>query len=370
MNGFSFEPEKFANLPVSGFLSQIQQAALNAQGCIIHAAPGAGKTMLVPVALKSVFPGKILLLEPRRIAAKNAASGIAFMQKWSLGKEVGYKVRGENSCTRETGIVAVTCGVALNMIQQDPELKEFDCVIFDEFHERGAEQELFFALLDEVRSALRDDLAMVIMSATLDGDVAAALPHLPEIDVPGREFPVELSYREIDRNPFYLPRESARAVMSVYNSTDGDILLFLPGKNEIDRCFELLDGTLPNACVMKLHGGLPLAEQSRVLKKLENGQRKVVLATNVAESSLTVDNVRCVIDCGYERNPRYNAASGLTFLETEAISQASAAQRSGRAGRTAPGIALRLWDVHSHGFFLMPICINFHLEFLKNPQKL
>ena len=352
MSGYSFDLGKFANLPVSGFLPQIQQAVRKAQGCIIHAAPGAGKTMLVPVALKSIFPGKILLLEPRRIAAKNAASGIAFMQEWSLGKEVGYKVRGENSCTSGTGIVAVTCGVALNMIQQDPELKDFDCVVFDEFHERGAEQELFFALLDEVRSALREDLAIVIMSATLDGDVASALPNLPEIRVPGREFPVELSYREIDRNPFYLPRESARAVMSVYNSADGDILLFLPGKNEIDRCFELLDGALPNACVMKLHGGLPLAEQSRVLKKLDNGQRKIVLATNIAESSLTIDGITAVIDSGYERRMRFAPGMGMPVLELCRIPMDSAIQRTGRAGRTAPGTALRLWSRQEEMGFL------------------
>lgn len=343
----------FSALPVCNMLPEICRSVREKQGCIIHAAPGAGKTMLVPVALKSVFSGKILLLEPRRIAAKNAAAGIAFMQKWTLGKEVGFKVRGESCTASDTGIISVTCGVALNMIQQDPELKGFDCIIFDEFHERSAEQELFFALLDEVRSALRDDLSVVIMSATLDGDVAAKLPHLPEIRVPGREYPVELSYREIDHNPYFLPRESARAVMNVYNtSSAGDILLFLPGKNEIDRCFELLDGSLENCCVMKLHGGLPLSEQSRVLKKLDDGRRKVVLATNIAESSLTIDGITAVIDSGYERRMRFAPGMGMPVLELCRIPVDSAVQRAGRAGRTAPGTALRLWSRQEEMGFL------------------
>ena len=193
-------------------------------------------------------------MEPRRIAAKGAAAGIAAMQQWQLGREVGFKVRGETMASDETGIVAATCGMVLSMLQNDPALTGFDAVIFDEFHERGAEQELVFALLDEVRSALREDLNIVIMSATLDENISNKLSGLPEICVPGREFPVEINYRPVSGNFYELPNECAKAVLQVFNTSPGDILLFLPGKNEIDRCGALLDNVLDNAEIMKLHG--------------------------------------------------------------------------------------------------------------------
>lgn len=342
----------FSALPVCDLLPEICRSVIEKRGCILHAAPGAGKTMLVPPALKSVFSGKILLVEPRRIAAKGAAFGIAAMQQWTLGREVGFKVRGENICSKETGVVVVTCGMALNMLRSDPELSGFEVVIFDEFHERGAEQELFFALLDDVRSALRDDLAVVIMSATLDEEVARCLPELPEIHVPGREFPVEIVHREIDRDPYALPGECAKAVLSMIADTPGDILLFLPGKNEIERCETLLVNALPDCCIMPLHGGLPLAEQSRVLKKLSGGRRKIVLATNIAESSLTIDGITVVIDSGYERRMRFAPGMGMPVLELCRIPLDSAIQRTGRAGRTAPGRALRLWSCQEELGFL------------------
>lgn len=352
MNPDIADLEKFSHLPVCRELPQICQAVTQQRRCIIHAAPGAGKTMLVPVALKRVMPGKILLMEPRRIAAKGAASGIAAMQNWQLGKEVGFKVRGENVCAPDTGIVSATCGMVLNMLRHDPELSGFDAVIFDEFHERGAEQELVFALLDEVRQVLHEDLALVIMSATLDENISRQLPQFPVIRVPGREFPVEMIHREISKDTFALPGECAKAVLSVFNSSSGDILLFLPGKNEIARCQALLDGALENCCIMPLHGGLPLAEQSRVLKKLPDGKRKIVLATNIAESSLTIEGISVVIDSGYERKMHFAPGMGMPVLELSRISLDSAVQRSGRAGRTAPGTALRLWTKQEEMGFL------------------
>lgn len=342
----------FSHLPVFSQLPQITEAVVKSRGCIIHAAPGAGKTMLVPVALKAALPGKILLMEPRRVAAKGAAAGIAAMQKWHLGNEVGFKVRGENLCSKETGIVSATCGMVLNMLRSDPELSGFDAVIFDEFHERGAEQELVFALLDEVRQVLRDDLALVIMSATLDENISGQLPGFPEIRVPGREYPVEISWRGVEKDFFAIPAECAKAVLNVFNTTSGDILVFLPGKNEIHRCAELLTGKLENCVVMPLHGALPLAEQSRVLRKLDDGKRKVVLATNIAESSLTIDGVTAVIDSGYERQMHFSPGMGMPVLELSRIALDSAVQRSGRAGRTAPGTALRLWSKQEEMGFL------------------
>ena len=301
--------------------------------------------MLVPAALKDHFPGRLLLVEPRRIAAKGAASGIAAMQDFTLGHEVGFKVRGESMLKNDTGIVAVTCGMMLNILQNDPELTGFEVIVFDEFHELGAEQELIFALLDEVRQVFREDLKVVIMSATLDDEILQKLSDFPLIKVPGREFPVEISHREISGGLYELPAECAKACLQVYNRTDsGDILLFLPGKNEIDRCAAHLENALPDAVVMKLHGALPLNEQSRVLRPLASNQRKIVLATNIAESSLTIDGVTHVIDSGYERKMHFSPGMGMPVLELCRINHASVAQRTGRAGRTAPGTALRLWS--------------------------
>lgn len=331
-------------LPVYGKLPDISRAASERGGCILRAAPGAGKTMLVPAALSDCFKGKILLIEPRRIAAKAAAAGIAFFRQWTLGKEAGFIVRGENMTCPATRVVCATGGVVLNLLQNDPELREYDAVIFDEFHERSAEQDLIFALLGEVRSVFREDLALVIMSATLEEELGKKLPELPEIEVGGREFPVEISSREIAREFYQLPLETARAVKAVYGASAGDILVFLPGKNEIERCFSLLENSFPDAEIMKLHGSLPLHEQSRVMQHLENGKRKIVLSTNIAESSLTIDGITTVIDSGWERRMRFVPGMGMPVLEPCRISLASAKQRAGRAGRTAPGKAVRLWS--------------------------
>ena len=202
--------QKFQNLPVSSFLPEICSILKEHRNCIVSAAPGAGNTMLVPVAVKASFPGKVLLVEPRRIAAKGAAAGIAAMQEWTLGKEAGFKVRNESMLSKDTGIVAVTCGMLLNILQSDPELNGFEAVIFDEFHELGAEQELAFALLNEVREALRDDLKVVIMSATLDDETLQKLASYPLVRVPGREFPVEISRREISSEFHALPHSNRR----------------------------------------------------------------------------------------------------------------------------------------------------------------
>lgn len=342
----------FKQLPVYPMLPEIKEAVSAHGGCILRAAPGAGKTMLVPVALSEIFSKRVLLMEPRRIAAKAAAAGIAAMQQWKLGGEVGYSVRGESVQSASTRIVAATCGVVLNMLQNDPELSGYDAVIFDEFHERGAEQELIFALLNEVRSCLRPELAVVIMSATLEENLCERLPDFPDIDVSGREFPVEIEHREISREFYQLPAETAKAVLSMYNSTSGDMLVFLPGKNEIDRCAALLENSLLNCAVMKLHGSMPLAEQSRVLFPLEDNRRKVVLATNIAESSLTIEGITVVVDSGWERRMHFSPGMGMPVLSPARIALDSACQRSGRAGRCAPGKALRLWSEQEELSFL------------------
>ena len=351
------------NLPVEPFLPEICRRLKEEGRLLLSAAPGAGKTTCVPGALAGAFPqGKIIMVEPRRVAAQAAAVRISALKGTPVGTFAGFAVRGERSFCDETRVLVVTPGVLLRKIQSDPALEDTAAVIFDEFHERSAEYDLLFALVMECCKGFREDLKLLVMSATLDS--ARALEILKTsapLEIPGREFPIELNW-ESDLCPreMIVPR-MARAIREMLRKSEGNLLAFFPGTGEIRKCRELLENTLGEEIILEeLHGSLPLASQVRVLAPAPDGFRKAVLATNVAESSLTVDNVRCVVDCGYERNPRYNPDSGLTFLETELISQASAAQRAGRAGRTAPGKVLRLWDVHSHSgrkpFKLPEIC--------------
>ena len=339
------------SLPVEPFLPEICRRLRDEKRLLLCAAPGAGKTTCVPGALAEEFPGeRIIMVEPRRVAASAAAMRISALAGTSPGQFAGFAVRGERKYSASTRVLVVTPGVLLRMLQNDPALEEAGVIIFDEFHERSLECDLLFALIMESCKVFREDLKVLVMSATLDTGAVREILNCPEcLNIPGREFPVEQLW-----SPELCPREKivpamARAIMQMLPESEGNLLAFFPGVGEIKRCRELLEGQLGDEILLEeLHGSLSLDEQSRVLTAAPPGKRKVVLSTNVAESSLTVDNVRCVIDCGYERNPRYDAGSGLTFLETEAISQASAVQRTGRAGRVAPGKALRLWDSHSH----------------------
>lgn len=339
------------SLPVEAYLGEIRSSLREKGKLLLSAAPGAGKTTCVPGALAEEFPeGRIIMVEPRRVAASAAAVRISALHGTALGEFAGFVVRGEKRFNKATRVLVMTPGVLLRKLQSDPALEDTAVVIFDEFHERSLECDLLFSLILESCKAFREDLKLLIMSATLNTSVIQKVPEFSTVlEIPGREFPVEqLWQHEICLREKIVPA-MARAVLEMLPKSEGNVLAFFPGVAEIRNCRKVLESALPDTVLLEeLHGSLSLGEQSSVLSPAPAGKRKVVLATNVAESSLTVDNVRCVIDCGYERNPRYNAASGLTFLETEAISQASAAQRSGRAGRTAPGIALRLWDVHSH----------------------
>ena len=339
------------SLPVEPFLGEIRRRLRDEKRLLLCAAPGAGKTTCVPGALAEEFPSeRIIMVEPRRVAASAAAVRISALSGTSTGEFAGFAVRGERKYSSSTRVLTVSPGVLLRMLQNDPALEGTGVVIFDEFHERSLECDLLFALIMESCKVFREDLKILVMSATLDTASVKEILNTSEcLNIPGREFPVEQLW-----SPDLCPREKivpamAQAVMRMLPESEGNLLAFFPGAGEIKRCRELLEGQLSSDFILEeLHGSLSLDEQSRVLAPAPPGKRKVVLSTNVAESSLTVDNVRCVIDCGYERNPRYDTNSGLSFLETEAISQASAAQRTGRAGRVAPGKALRLWDIHSH----------------------
>ena len=340
-------------LPVEPFLGEIRRRVREEGRLLLTAAPGAGKTTCVPGALAAEFPGgRIFLVEPRRVAAAAAAWRISELSgEEPGGGTAGYIVRGEHCGTSRTRIMAVTPGVLLRKLQQDPALEEAAAVIFDEFHERSAECDLLFTLLLDSAGALRSDLKIVLMSATLETARARELLKAGEpLVIPGREFPVEVRWSDALCPRERIAETMAGAILRAIPETAGNMLAFFPGTGEIAKCAALLKGrTSADVLLEGLHGALPLKEQSRVLKAAPPGFRKIVLCTNIAESSLTVADVRCVIDCGYERRPCYDPGSGLTFLETMPVSQASAAQRSGRAGRVAPGTALRLWPRESHG---------------------
>ncbi len=337
--------ELFPALPVSGYLERIVSALRRTSRLILSASPGAGKTTLVPPALLEEFSGRVLLIEPRRIAARAAAARIAELLGEVPGGRAGYVVRGENRRSDATRLLAVTPGVLLRMIQDDPMLDGVDAVIFDEFHERALESDLAFAFVLDMARELRPELRLVVMSATLDlPGLAAVMPEAETIEVPGREYPVEIHYRESSPSWRELPREAARAVMEVSRHYSGGILVFLPGIAEIEATRQMLASELPaDFSLAVLHGGLTLADQGAALRPAAAEKRKVVLATNVAESSLTVEGVSIVIDGGWEKRSCYQPAAGMSFLEPVRISLASARQRAGRAGRTGPGVALRLW---------------------------
>lgn len=339
------------SLPIEPYLDEIRRRVREEGVLLLTAAPGAGKTTCVPGALAQEFPrGKIIMVEPRRVAASAAALRISGLLGEKVGETAGYSVKNDHCFSDRTRIMTMTPGVLLRKIQEDPALEDTAVVIFDEFHERSAECDLLFAFVLESCRGFREDLKVVVMSATLESTRAAELLGCGEpLQVPGREFPVEQLWSDENSSRESIPEDMAKALLRMLPETRGNILAFFPGVKEIRKCAALLEGDLGEKVILEeLHGMLPLKDQSRVLAPAPAGCRKVVLATNVAESSLTIDDVRCVIDCGYERLPRTDIRSGLTFLETEMISRASAAQRSGRAGRTAPGKALRLWTRGSH----------------------
>jgi len=333
-------------LPIDAVLPRLRDALAEGPFAVLVAAPGAGKTTRVPLALLDApwrAGGRIVMLEPRRLAARAAARRMAQTLGEAVGETVGYRVRLEAKVSARTVIEVVTEGVFTRMLLDDPELSGIACVIFDEFHERSLDADLGLALALDA-TALRPDLRVLVMSATLDGArVAALLGQAPVIESQGRAFPVETRYFEPD--PLArIEDETARAVRDVLKTEQGSVLVFLPGQGEIARVAERLAGQVPGDVeIAPLYGQLDPAAQDRAIAPAPPGRRKVVLATAIAETSLTIEGVRIVIDCGLARVPVYEPATGLTRLTTRRVSRAGADQRRGRAGRTAPGICLRLW---------------------------
>ena len=337
-----------AGLPIDETLPRLVESLHSHHRCLLVAQPGAGKTTRAPLALlrQSGGSGRWLLLEPRRVAARLAAGYMAEQLGESVGATVGYRVRGESKVGRDTRLEVITQGILIRMLQDDPLLEGVDGIIFDEFHERSLDADLGLAMVLDVQNGLRDDLKLLVMSATLD--VASLLAVLgrdtPVIDCPGRTWPVTLHYRPA------APREDAAdhqtaVVREALSAGAGDILVFLPGAREINHLYNKLSKRLGGDIGLdKLHGQLPLAHQRRVLQPPPSEQRRVILSSAVAESSITVPGVRTVIDAGRERVPVFQPRSGLTRLETRQVNRASADQRAGRAGREAAGTCYRLWS--------------------------
>ncbi|MEM5470900.1 ATP-dependent helicase HrpB [Hoeflea sp. AS60] len=333
-------------MPVSDALAPLRAALADGPNAVLAAPPGAGKTTLVPLVLvdEPWLSGKIILIEPRRLAARAAARRMASMLGEEVGATVGYRMRLDTKVSAKTRIEVVTEGVFTRMALSSPDLEGIDCVIFDEFHERALEADFGLALAVDIQTGLREDLRILVMSATLDTSrVAALMDDCPVIESLGRSHPVDI--RHIDRSPGERIEASVTSAIEMLHRTEtGSILAFLPGQGEIRQIASRLEGRLgPMTDIQPLFGGLSSQEQDAAIKPTPEGRRKVVLATPVAESSITIDGVRIVIDSGLVRQPVYEPSTGITRLETIRASQASADQRAGRAGRTAPGIAVRLW---------------------------
>jgi len=334
-------------LPIDAVLPALADALATGNAAVLVAQPGAGKTTRVPLALLDApwrKDGRIIVLEPRRLAARAAARQMARLLGEDVGQTIGYRVRMEARVSSRTRIEVVTEGVFTRMILADPELSGIAAVLFDEFHERSLDADLGLALALDAR-ALRPDLRILVMSATIDGArVAALLDGAPIIDSPGRTFPVETLYAEPD--PLQrLEDQVAAATLQALREHQGSVLVFLPGQGEITRTAERLGARLPaHVELAPLYGQLSPSDQDRAIQPAPEGRRKIVLATSIAETSLTIEGIRIVIDSGFRRVPVYEPATGLTTLATTRVSRAGADQRRGRAGRTAPGICIRLWN--------------------------
>src|SRR5579859_4569278 len=334
--------------PIHEALPALKAALAERNTAVLVAPPGAGKTTVVPLELLAepwLIQGKIILLEPRRLAARAAAERMAATLGEPVGKTVGFRVRMQSKVSAATRIEVVTEGVFTRMILADPELAGVACVIFDEFHERSLDADLGLALARDAQGVLRDDLRILVMSATLDGAaVARLLADAPVIESLGRAWPVETHYLGRDER-LRLEDRVVRAVERALAAETGSLLVFLPGQGEILRTAERLnERPRPNVEIAPLYGALDPRDQDRAIAPAPDGARKVVLATSIAETSLTIQGVRVVIDSGQARVPRFDPASGLTRLSTVRVSRAAADQRRGRAGRTEPGVCYRLWD--------------------------
>ncbi|EGU35103.1 ATP-dependent RNA helicase HrpB [Vibrio ichthyoenteri ATCC 700023] len=335
-----------SQLPIEGVMPELLSGVRDCRQLILKAAPGAGKSTFFPLQLllENRVSGKIIMLEPRRLAARNIARYLAQQLGENVGQRVGYRVKGENKVSDNTQLEIVTEGIMTRMIQSDPELSGVDLIIFDEFHERSIHADMGLALCLEIQEALRDDLKLIVMSATLDHQALACLmPQARYVESQGRSYPVAFRYAPLKVNE-RLVDGMAKHIHSLMAIESGSLLAFLPGVAAIGHLQQQLNQLPADVDVCPLYGQLSFEQQQAAIQPAAKGRRKVVLATNIAETSLTIEGIRMVVDSGLERVAKYDLKTGITKLEQVRIAQSSAEQRAGRAGRTEAGICLRLYS--------------------------
>lgn len=332
------------SLPAATLVTPITSCLTSGHNVVVEAPPGAGKSTLLPLAIAEALPqGRVMVLEPRRLAARQVAQRMAQLLGEDVGHTVGYQVRFERRISASTRIEVMTEGVLARRMADDPTLDGVACVVFDEFHERSLLSDVTLCLARHIRQVIRPDLRLVVMSATIDaGPIASALS-AEVLQCSGRMFPVQVIHAQEDTTLPTIAQDVAAAVSRAHRESDGDILAFLPGQGDIESCAGMLGDALAPTQVYTLYGNLVQQQQRRAIAPSPPGQRKVVLATPIAETSITIEGVKTVVDSGYCRKLVYDSATGLTHLETVRISLDMARQRSGRAGRVAPGRCIRLW---------------------------
>ncbi|MEA3405961.1 MAG: helicase-related protein, partial [Pseudomonadota bacterium] len=348
------------DLPIYPLLPEILSTLSNAENLVLQADPGAGKSTAVPLAilqsdwfkLPQNVDKKIIMLEPRRLAVRSIATFLAKQLGEKVGQQVGYQVRNDKVSSKETRLEIVTEGILTRRIQSDPELADVALVIFDEFHERSIHADLSLSLCLDIQSALRDDLKLMVMSATIDTQaVSTFLNKAPVIQSSGRAYPVETHYlkQSIPTTAKFkwdiLPVLKSTTLKAI-KTADQDTLVFLPGQGEINLTLQELQRSLPQDqwLVLPLYGGLKPQQQDQAIQPDNQGRRKIILTTNIAETSLTIEGIDCVVDSGLARKALYDVNSGMTRLQTQRISKASSEQRKGRAGRLQEGVCYRLWS--------------------------
>ncbi|MBI9059816.1 MAG: ATP-dependent helicase HrpB [Labilibaculum sp.] len=344
-----FDPYTF-DLPITEVIEEVKEQLSETNTLLVNAPPGAGKSTLLPLALleENWLNGqKIIMLEPRRLAARSIAMRLSELLGEKVGERVGYRIRFDNCTRANTQLEVVTEGILTRMLQSDNALEGVGLVIFDEFHERSLFADVALALAREAQQVLRPDLRLLIMSATLDMPKLKNILNAPSIVSEGRQYPVEIKYTG-ETDPYLLAELTASVVGKAVNEQSGDILVFLPGEAEIKSCEEILKRKHSGISIHPLYGQLPAGKQYAAIMPHKEGKRKIILSTSIAETSLTIEGITSVVDCGFGRTLQFNPNTGLSKLETVEITCDSADQRAGRAGRLAPGVCYRMWTKATH----------------------
>lgn len=343
-----FDPYQ-ENLPIVAVFDEVKSVLSLNNTAVLTAPPGAGKSTLLPLALKDepwLKGKKILMLEPRRLAAKGIASRMADLCNEKVGESIGYRIRFETRIGENTKIEILTEGILTRMLQNDNALEDVGLIIFDEFHERSIHADTALVLVKEMQGLLREDLRVLVMSATIDTNRLTELLDCPLIESDGKQYPVAVNY-ETDADERFVSEAAASTILNALKKHEGDVLCFLPGEREIEKCREILSKKIDSqrTVIHTLYGRLPQLKQQAAIRPNTSGKRKVVIATSIAETSLTIEGVTIVVDGGFSRSSRFDPRSGLSGLITERITKDAADQRAGRAGRLSPGVCYRLWSL-------------------------